>query len=89
MFKVFSSFFIQSEIAIVALVVLLAHGVRTPRTKLISSTPTNALVAALVDFYESQCYFPSTIQIIDLIIFYNTQKTTGNDPSSLFLVYIG
>ncbi len=89
MLKVFSSFLIQSEIAIVALAVLLAHGVRTPRTKLIPSTHTNALVAALVDFHESQCYFPSTIQIIDLIVFYNTQKTTGNDPSSLFLVYIG
>lgn len=38
-----------------------------------SSIYRNDLVAALVDFQKSQCYFASTVQVVAVILYYDTQ----------------
>lgn len=49
----------------------------------------NAMVAALVDFHKSQCYFSSTVQIVAIVLCYKAKvflDTTeyGNDPLTIW-----
>ena len=72
--QVFSSFLIQSGIAILAFIALLGLEIMPRRTK---EVHTNAIVTALVDFHKCQCYFSSTIQITGLILFCAIQSHTA------------
>ena len=72
--QVFSSFLIQSGIAILAFVALLGLEIMPRRTK---EVHTNAIVTALVDFHKCQCYFSSTIQITGLILFHAIRSHTA------------
>ncbi|KAK0508631.1 hypothetical protein JMJ35_008907 [Cladonia borealis] len=63
---VFSSFLIQSGIAIIAFIALLGLEITPQRTK---EVHTNAIITSLVDFHKCQCYFSSTIQITGLMLF--------------------
>ena len=80
--QVFSSFLIQSGIAILAFVALLGLEIMPPRTK---EVHTNAIVTALVDFHKCQCYFSSTIQITGLILFHAIQSHTPQAQHSAAL----
>lgn len=72
--QVFSSFLIQSGIAILAFVALLGFEITPKKTK---EAHTNAMITALVDFHKCQCYFSSTIQITGLILFHAIQSHTA------------
>ena len=72
--QVFSSFLIQSSIAIIAFIALLGLEKIPQRIK---EVHTNAIITALVDFHKCQCYFSSTIQITGLILFHVIQLHTA------------
>lgn len=72
--QVFSSFLIQSGLAIIAFIALLGLEIAPQRTK---EVHTNAIITALVDFHKCQCYFSSTIQIIGLMLFHVIQFHTA------------
>ncbi|KAM0805355.1 hypothetical protein BDR22DRAFT_394050 [Usnea florida] len=82
---VFSSFIIQSGIAVLALVALVGFEVwsqikRLPEEQ--SKTHINSLVIALVEFHKAQCYFSSVIQITALALFRQSTVATNNAYSS-------
>ncbi len=65
----------QSSIALIALFVLLGLEILGTFTRRSSRLHTEALIAGLVDFHRAQCYFSSTIQIVALILFTQSQTT--------------
>lgn len=72
--QVFSSFLIQSGIAILAFIALLGLEIISPKTKAVH---TKAIITTLVNFHKSQCYFSSTVQITGLILFCAIQSHTA------------
>ncbi len=82
----FSSFIIQSGIAIIALLALVWLGSNPQTHANTRNTHTESFVTALVTFHKSQCYFASTIQIAALILSYDSFSATkgilsGKDAS--------
>ena len=81
----FSSFIIQSGIAVVALVALLGFEVwsqikRVPEEQ--GKTHINSMVITLVEFHKAQCYFSSVIQITALALFRQSTVATNDAYSS-------
>ena len=82
----FTSFIIQSGIAVIALVALLGFEVwsqikRLPEEQ--GKIHINRMVTALVEFHKAQCYFSSVIQITALALFReSTVAMRGSDSGS-------
>ena len=81
----FSSFIIQSGIAVVALAALLGFEVRSQIKRLPEGqgkTHINRMIIALVDFHKAQCYFSCVIQITALALFRESEVASGGSYSS-------
>ena len=81
----FSSFIIQSGIAVVALAALLGFEMWSQIKKLPEGhgkTHINRMVIALVDFHKAQCYFSCVIQITALALFRESKGASGGLFSS-------
>ena len=81
----FTSFIIQSGIAVVALAALLGFEVWSRIKKLPEGqgkTHINRMVIALVEFHKAQCYFSCVIQITALALFRDSNVASGGAYST-------
>ena len=81
----FTSFIIQSGIAVVALAALLGFEMwsqikRLPEGQ--GKVHINSMVIALVDFHKAQCYFSCVIQITALALFRESKGASGGTYST-------
>lgn len=84
----FSSFILQSVLALIAFVTLLCFEVwSTLRHKAIQTskeTHADRVTIALIEFHKAQCYFSSVIQVTALSLFRQTKLAL---PNSDYVVY--